>query len=319
MTSDSVDTSYPHLNLGDLIAGAAGQPLGVRSNDHLAGCEHCRREASRWNLVAESVRGLAATASESAQPALPLDTCPRAKAPWRRAMLATASVAAAVVLLVGIGALTGTVHIRFSGSDTEPVLTAVTGCSELRQTDGTLQQLTGSSLVIQTVGGQQVTVTTTRSTFLSTSGPPMNQITDGASVEVRGYRSGRAVRAAFVTVGQPFSAVNRSGFVPLTGTVEDATTAGFTLVTVTGTQLVVTINDSTLVIVPHANPSQLQLGTTVFAVGYAAPEGTLSARAVAAVSQLVPGLHANFRVKSCSSNSIVEALGGISATRATTS
>ena len=58
MNTDSADTRFPHLDLEDLIAGAAGQPVGDRAREHLAGCEHCQLEASRWNLVAGGVRGL---------------------------------------------------------------------------------------------------------------------------------------------------------------------------------------------------------------------------------------------------------------------
>ena len=70
----NADTRFPHLDLEDLIAGASGQPAGDRAREHLAGCEHCRREANRWNLVADGVRGLAATAPGAAQPARPRRT-----------------------------------------------------------------------------------------------------------------------------------------------------------------------------------------------------------------------------------------------------
>ena len=204
-------------------------------------------------------------------------------------MLVAGSAAAALVLLVGVGAVTGLVHVHLSGPSTETALTAVTGCTQLEQADGTLEQVNGSSLVIQTASGQPVTVTTTASTFVSMSGALLSDITDGASVMVRGYSSGGTIAAAIVTVGQPFSAVNPPGFVPLQGTVSDASTAGFTLVTSSGTRVPVTTSDDTLVVVPHASPGQLQAGATIFAVGHAGPDGTLSARAVAAVSQLPSG------------------------------
>ena len=149
--------------------------------------------------------------------------------------------------------------------------------------------MNGSSLVIKTASGQQVTVTTTATTFVSMSGPLLGDIKDGASVMVRGSRSGGTINAAIVTVGQPFSAVNPPGFVPVQGTVSDASTAGFTLVTSSGTRVPVTTSGGTLVVVPHASPGQLQAGATIFAVGHAGPDGTLSARAVAAVSQLPAG------------------------------
>jgi hypothetical protein len=315
MNTDPADSRNPHLDLGDLIAGAAGQPIGDRARDHLAGCEHCRREATRWTLGADGVRGLGAAAPGAAQPARPRRAGRRVLAgPWRRAMLVAGSAAAALVLLVGIGEVTGYVHVHLSGPGTQTVLTAVTGCTQVQQADGTLEQVNGSSLVIQTASGQPVTVTTTATTFVSMSGALMSDITDGASVMVRGHSSDGTIAAAIVTVGQPFSAVNPAGFVPVQGTVADASTAGFTLVTSSGARVPVTTSSDTLVVVPHASPGQLQAGVTIVAIGHAGPDGTLSAGAVAAVSQLPSGghLNAHFSVRDCSPSSIQEALGAIS-------
>jgi hypothetical protein len=313
MNTDAADTRNPHLDIGNLIAEAAGQPVGDRAKEHLAGCEHCQLEASRWHLVADGVRSLAATESVAAEPAWPRRTRQRVPIPWRRGALMVGSAAAALVLLVGIGALTGLVHVHVSsGPSTEPVLTAVTGCAQLEQANGTLEQVNGSSVIIQTISGRSVTATTTASTFLSASGALLSDITDGASVMVRGSMSDGKIEAAFVTVGQPFTAVNPPGFVPVQGTVTDAGPAGFILVTSTGTRIPVTTSHGTLVVVPHAGLGQLQVGASVFAIGNAGPDGTLSARAVAAVSQLPPGIHASVRVKSCAPSSIIEALGAIS-------
>ncbi len=313
MNADPTDTRYPHLDLEDLIAGAAGQPIGDRARDHLAGCEHCQLEANRWNLVADGVRGLAAAAPGTAQPARPRRTGQRVPAgPWRRAMLVAGSAAAALVLLIGLGEVTGVVHVHFGNNGTETVLTAVTGCAQLQQADGTLEQVNGSSLVIKTASGQPVTVITTATTFVSMSGALLGDIRDGASVMVRGHSSGTTIKAAIVTVGPPFSAVNPAGFVPVQGTVSDASTVGFTLVTSGGTRVPVTTSGGTLVVIPHARPGQLQPGTTIFAVGRAAPDGTLTARAVAAVSQLPSGAQIGVSVKDCSPRSIDEALGAIS-------
>jgi hypothetical protein len=316
MNADPTGTRYPHLDLGDLVAGAAGQPVGDQAREHLASCEHCQREANRWNLVADGVRGLAAAAPETAQPARPRRTrrhvLPR---PVRHGLLAVGSVAAALVLLVAIGCAAGFVHVHFGGGGTQTTLTAVTGCSQLEQADGTLEQVHGTSLVIKTASGQPVTVTTTATTFVSMSGALLSHITDGASVMVRGPTSDGTITAAIVTVGQPFSAVSPPGFVPLQGTVSDAGTAGFTLVTSSGNRVPVTTSGDTLVVIPHASPGQLQAGTTIFALGRAGPDGTLSARAVATVSQLPAGGHLNVsvRVRDCSPSSIDEALGAISA------
>ena len=143
----------------------------------------------------------------------------------------------------------------------------------------------------------------------------LSDITDGASVMVRGSSSDGTIAAAIVTVGPPFSAVNPPGFVPVRGTVSDATTAGFTLVTSTGTRVPVTTSSDTLVVVPHASPGQLQAGATIFAVGHAGPDGTLLARGVAAITQFRSGatLHVSVSVRDCSPSSITEALAAISA------
>jgi hypothetical protein len=309
----TADTRDPHLDLGDLIAEAAGQPVGDRAREHLAGCAHCRLEADRWGLVADGVRSLAATAPEPAQPLGPRRPARRAQAPWRRAMVVAGSAAAALVLLAGVGAAVGVVHVHLSGPKAPTVLTAVSGCDQLEQADGTLEQVDGSRLVVQVASGPPLVVTTTASTLVSMSGPLVSDITDGAPVMVRGHTSGATIQAAIVTVGQPFSAVNPPGFTPVEGTVSGATTAGFTLVTPSGARFVVTTSGSTLVVVPHASPGQLRAGTRVIALGTAGPDGTLSARAVAAVSQLPGGtLHAQMNVKDCSQSSIAYALGAIS-------
>jgi len=293
MNTGPADT---HLDLGDLIAEATGQPIDDRARNHLARCEHCRAEADRWNLVGGGVRRLAAATPEPTQPARPggpRHTRLRVLAGSRRRTVLAASVAAALVLLGAFGYwASGFVHIRFGtpGNGPGTVLTAVSGCTGLEQAVGRLEQVNGSSLVIKTASGQPVTVTTAASTFVSMSGPLRSEITDGASVVVAGPRSGGTIGAVTVTVGPPFSAVKSPGFVSVRGTVSDVSSAGFTLVTSTGTRVPVITNGDTLVIVPHASLGQLHHGATIFAVGHAGSGGTLSARAVAAVTQLPPGV-----------------------------
>jgi hypothetical protein len=315
MNTDPAGTRSPHLDLEDLIAEVTGQPIDDRAREHLTRCEHCRTEVNRWDVVASGVRGLAGDGvhgAAEAQPGRARRTGQRVLAgPWRRAMLVAGSAAAALVLLVGIGAATGYVHI--SGHSTQATLASVTGCTQLEQTDGILQQVNGTSLVIKTASGQPLTVTTSASTFVSASGPLLSDITDGASVDVRGSSAGGTIAAAIVTVGQPFSAVNPAGLVPVQGTVSDASTAGFTLVTSTGTRIPVTTSGDTLVVVPHASPGQLQAGTTIFVLGQAGPDGTLSARGVAAITQFQSGatLHVSTSVRDCSPASIAEAIGAL--------
>jgi hypothetical protein len=314
MNADPPGTRSPHLDLADLIAGAADQPVGDQAREHLASCERCQREAARWNLVADGIRGLASAAPETApHPPARHTRRPVVAGRWRRALLVAGSAAAALVLLVGVGELTGVVHVRFGNNGPETVLTAVTGCSRIEQADGTLEQVNGSTLIIRTASGQPVTVTTTAATFMSRSGALLGDIPDGASVMVRGARSGGTIKAAFVTVGPPFSAVNPPGFAPVRGTVSDASTAGFTLVTSSGARIPVTTSSDTFVVIPGTRPGQLRPGDTIFALGRAGPGGTLAARAVAAVSPTRPEAHIGVSVKDCSPRSIDDAISAISA------
>jgi hypothetical protein len=307
MNAGPADTHSSHLDLEDLIAEVTGRPVDARAREHLTRCEHCRAEANRWDLVAGGVRGLAAAAPEPAQPSQPRPIRPRVLAGARRRTVLAASAAAALVLLAAAGYGAATALARHAPG---PVLTAVGGCPALMQAQGTLEQVKGTSLVIGTASGQLATVTTTASTFVSMSGPLLGDITDGASVDVRGHGSGGTIAAAIVTVGPPFSAVNPRGFVPVRGTVSDASTAGFILVTSAGTRVRVTTSGATLVIVPHASVGQLQVGTTIFAAGHAGPDGTLSARAVAAITQLPSGgrLNVSMSGRGCSPASIAAAL-----------
>ena len=318
MNTGPADTSSTHLDLGDLIAEVNGQAIDDRAREHLARCEHCRAEANRWGLIAGGVRGLMAATPEAAQPARPQHTRPRVPAgPRRRTILAAAAAVLVILGAVGYGA-SNFVHITFGtpGTGAGTVLTVVSGCAGLEQTAGRLERVNGSSLVLKTASGQPVTVTTTPSTFTSMSGPLRSAIRNGASVMVRGARSGGALAAAIITVGPPFRAVSPSGFVPVQGTVSDASTAGFTLVTAGGARVRVTTSGDTLIVVPHASLSQLRAGATTVAVGHAGPDGTLSAQAVTQIVQLPSEgpfgmhavLHAGVHLRGCSPSAIAAAL-----------
>jgi hypothetical protein len=316
MNADPADTRSPHLDLEDLIAEVTGRAKDDRAREHLTHCEHCRAEAGRWDLVAGGVRGLTAATPEPAPPAWPRHTRPRVLTGPRRRTLMAAAAAALVLGAVGYGATT-TLTRHPPGA----VLTAVSGCATLEQANGTLERVSGSSLVIKTAGGRPVTVTTTASTSVSMSGALLSDITDGASVMVHGLGSGATITAAIVTVGPPFGAVNPPGFVTVQGTVSDASTAGFTVVTSSGTRVPVTTGGNTLVVVPHAGLGRLPTGSTIFALGDAGPDGTLSAKGVAALSQLPPGpgprlhvsAHVHASVRDCSPGSIADAISAIGA------
>lgn len=304
MNADPADTRSPHLDLGDLIAEVTGQAIDDRAREHLTRCEHCGAEANRWNLVAGGVRGLAAATPEAAPPARPRHNRPRVLAgPRRRTMLA-ASAAAALVLLGGAGYGVMAALTRHAPGT---AVTAVSGCATLEQAGGTLEQVNGSSLVIKTASGQPVSVTTMASTTVIVAGALLSDITDGASVIVRGPSSDETIAAAIVTVGPPFSGTSTvpPGFVAIQGTVSDASTAGFTVVTSGGTRVPVTTSGDTVVVVRHASLGQLQAGATTVAVGHAGPDGTLPA---VDVLQPPPGSQFQVTVRSCSPASIDHAV-----------
>jgi hypothetical protein len=317
MNAGPADTRSPHLDLEDLIAEVTGQGIDGPAREHLARCEHCRAEANRWDLVAGGVRELAAATLPPAQPARPIQPARPASPPPTRPRMGfgprtrlAASVAAAVVLIgaVGYGA-SSFIHIKFgtAGTGAGPALVAVGGCTGLEQASGTLRQVNGSNLVINLPSDRPLAVTTTASTFVSmtgASGALLSDITDGASVVVRGHSSGGTIAAAIITVGPPFGAVNPLGYVPVRGTVADASTGGFTLVTSGGTRVPVTTSGSTIVIIPHASLGQLRDGAIVYAIGHVGPRGTLSARAVAQLVQPPAGAQVHTSVRGCSPASL---------------
>jgi hypothetical protein len=240
----------------------------------------------RWNLVADGVCGLAAATPEVAQPVRRRHALAD---PRRRAVLA-ASTAAALVLLGGgaygaVGALTGHAPGTARTGTKAAVLTAVGGCAGLEQASGTLGQVSGSSVVIETASGQPVTVTTTASTLMSVSGAPLSDITDGMPVMVLGTSSAGTIAADNVIVGVQKRILGPKGIgaaagTTVQGTVSDASSAGFTVVTADGTRVPVTISSDTVVTVPHASLAQLKAGATTIAFGYVGSDGSLSAIAV---------------------------------------
>jgi hypothetical protein len=317
-----MNTDFPHLDLADLLSEATGQEADHRVLEHLASCGDCRAEADRWNLVAAAVRGLADAAPEVAPPARLRHTGRHVLADPRRRNALAAGAAAALVVLGGAGygaaaALTGHAPSSAGAGARAAVLTAVSGCAGLKQASGTLEQVNGDRLVIETPGGRPVTVTTTSSTMLSVmSGAPLSDITDGAPVTVLGSSSDGAIAADNVTVGQTKPAPggptksdsgsvlktksgggpvvkakqkNGTGSVGSTepapngivqGTVADADAAGFTVVTSSGTRVPVTTSGDTRVSVLHASLAQLRAGAATVAVGYAEPDGALAATVV---------------------------------------
>jgi hypothetical protein len=307
------DTQVPHLDLEDLITAANGQAISDRAQEHLADCERCRAEANRWNLVADGVRGLVDAVPEMAGPAQPQLTGPHVLAgPKRRTALATIA-AAAVLLIAGASygvnaALTGRASTT-ARTGTTVALASVRGCHGLKQADGTLKQVNGTSLVITTASGEPVTVTTTASTLVSML-VPLSYITDGAPVMVAGPSSGGTITALHINIGSRVIGGGHltvpPGFAAARGTVTRAGAAGFTLVTARGTQITVTTSSRTQVHItpPNATVSQLRIGIATIAVGHIGPHRTLSAMGV--LQQ--PGYHGGITVNGCSPGSIDDAI-----------
>jgi hypothetical protein len=312
MNADATDTRSSHLDLGDLIAEAAGQPIGDWARVHLVSCEHCQLEARRWNLVAGGIRGLAAAAPEVAQPARPRRTGRLVPAgTWRRALLVVGSAAAALVLLAGVGVVAGVVHVHL-GNSSETTLTAVTGCAQLEQTNGTLERVNGNSVVIKTASGQPVTVTTTATTKLTASGALTGEITEGAAVLVAGTGSDGTITADLILVNGPAS-LNIPGTVTVRGTVSDVTTAGFTVTTSGRIRVQVTTSGGTSVTIFQASLGQLQVGGSTVVIGRPVPDGSLSALGVVQPPTWPSGAHTSVSMRDCSPASIDHAIMALGA------
>jgi hypothetical protein len=322
-----MNPASPHLDLAELLADVNGDAENPQARGHLAACESCRAEARRWGTVADGVRDLV---SATPDPDLAMSFLPRrgglADRRWhaRHAKLVT-SAAAALVLLGGAGygltaALSG--HATSPAASTRTAaLTSVSGCAGLVQAAGTLQQLNGTSLVIQTSSGQSLTATTTSSTLLSQSWGTTSDITDGASVVVIGAESDGTIAADMVNVGTlggkklppggsgKQTTVTPPGLTTVQGTAADVTTGGFTVVESDGTQVPVTTSAQTRVVIPRATLSELQTGENTLVVGYAGPDGTLSATVVIQNRKpLAGGGKANITVNGCSPGSIDTAI-----------
>ena len=301
-----------HLDLEELLAEVDGEAVSDLARAHLATCGRCHADALRWGTVAGGVHELRTDGSPL--PALVRLPAQAGRKPRITIGAAAAAAAAAVLLLGGAGygltaALTGHVAGPAGTSTKTAALTAVSGCTGLKQASGTLEQVNGASLVIKTASGQAVTVTTTASTLVSVDAAPLSDITNGASIAVAGPGSGGTIAATTVVVGWPHSndkTLRLPGGVAVEGIVANASPGGFTVITSAGTRVPVTTSSGTGVNVSHASPSQLRAGGTTFAVGRSRPDGTL-----AAITVLQPGFYGirlNWQVKGCSPASVDAAI-----------
>jgi hypothetical protein len=224
--------------------------------------------------------------------------------------LAAAAVAA-VVLIAGASygvsaALTGHAPRSASTGPQAAALTSVNGCPKLKQADGTLEQVNGTSLVIKTASGHLVIKTATGHLVTAMFRAPLSDVTNGTRVTVIGSRSGETIAARNVLFGWPISGLESGkppGPVAAYGTVTGAGAAGFTLVTGSGTRIPVTTSSRTDVEIPPraGTVSQLRTGIFTVAVVQAGPHRTLSATAV---MQPPPVRDAKLAVGGCSHSSV---------------
>ncbi|HTT53419.1 MAG TPA: hypothetical protein VMH35_18660 [Streptosporangiaceae bacterium] len=234
----------------------------------------------------------------------------------------------------GLGALPGTA----AG------LTAVHGCPGKYITAGTLEQVSGTWLILQpandqdhqdrTWRAQPVTVATSRSTVITrpVSGT-VSDITDGSHVVVQGTWSGGRLAAAEVGIeaalpapssfGPPVShhlrkLMSKGGLGPpaATGMVVDVHDGGFTVLTQgpfpgAPARVQVTTSNSTRVVTKaSASLSQLDPGANVVAVGQIGSHGVLTASTVAeppVLEIVLAGGPARLRPSGCSASAITTA------------
>ncbi len=310
----SVESQH-HLDIEDLLLAADGELRDEGARAHLASCVVCRSDTDCWRTVGLGVRhvaaqavppptpvaeGASATSSGSRSPAVLPAAFWHADERLRRRVLVGA--VAAALLAVGAGVYGATVSQGGNGAPpgSPPAtavragLTAVNGCPSLAAVTGTLEQLSGSELVIAASDGQSVAITTGASTRMigSESNGTLEDISNGAQVAVSGTASDGTIAAATVTVGaidtvKPFEPPQPSGAPVKVGTVSGAHTGGFTVVSSGGTRTSVTTTASTAVIVLRTLAvQQLQLGRFTVAVGNTSGEGgTLVAGAIEQVPQ----------------------------------
>jgi hypothetical protein len=174
-------------------------------------------------------------------------------------------------------------------------LTAVTGCPGLAATSGTLEQIDGTQLVVQTWDGQTVTVTTSGSTTVrAEAAGSVSDITDGTSVIVHGTPQDTTLAAQNVLANLaqllPHGG-RRSGRIPpphavkqrpaIAGTASEVHAGGFTVTQQGGPPVHVTTSAATVVdTLVAASFGQLRTGVRVIAVGQSAPDGDLAASTV---------------------------------------
>ena len=292
----------PHLDLEELLAGVAGQPLREQARGHLTACPDCRAELAGWEKAAGGTQLLVAATD---LPPWRFPAAGTAARPRRRALLMAA--AAAAVLAAG-GTTWG---LAGSGSGTPATtagLTAVTGCPGLAVTSGTLERIDGTKLVVRTRQGQDVTVTASAASAVHIEEPgSLSDITDGARVLVtsdpaRTTPTTLAARNILVNLSPLLAQPVRPGgrattslkpgqlFVLGNGAVSDVHPGGFTVSLRFGPPIHVTTSPATVVdLMSAGHLSELRTGVHINIVGQSRSDGTLAAATVEQGADL-PGI-----------------------------
>lgn len=281
-----MSTTSPHLTLEELTSATSpGAPAG----EHLAACAECAAEAASWAAVAA---GIQLIAGGPQPPSAVLDAVRRAietdRRGMRRPVLAASAAAATVALAAGGYGLSGALG---PGGQATPARAQVaadltaTGCSGVDLTKGALKQVIGQELVLTAPNGTAVTVTISASTtILRGIAGRLGDIADGDHVLVSGLFRGGVIAAGIIAITPSSLPAPSAAAKPGVGqgTVADAVSGGFEVVTASGTRVPVTTSATTRVtITQRASLSQLQTGDGTVAVGAAGPGGTLAASTVA--------------------------------------
>jgi hypothetical protein len=282
------------------------------------------REAARARLIAAA----------SAPPAHP--------ARRRNAMVAVTAAAALVAAGTGYGlaAAHGDTPRATAAARSRPAsprgaaagFTTVQGCPGTYITAGTIEQLSGTQLVIQPANAKPVSVATSSSTVISVpAAGTVSDITDGSQVVVEGTPSGQTLAATKVGISAalpppssfapaPPKAGNtralRSSAIPLVtiGTVVNSRDGSFAVVVPAPAdlQIQVTTSSSTQVVTTaSASLAQLNLAANAVAVGQIGSNGVLTASTVAESAPdnnaLMPGGPVKLRTSGCSASAITTA------------
>jgi Domain of unknown function (DUF5666) len=310
-------STEPHLDLEEMLAEVAGAPLSGRARDHLASCPDCRSGAAGWGAASDGVQLLVAATE------LPPWQFPAGAAghrPRRRALI-TAAAAAAVLAASGTtwGLTSGRTPVVKAG------LTAVTGCPGLAATSGLLQQINGTTLVVQAPDGHDVTVTTSSATAVRAEVTgSVSDIADGTQVLVHGTPQGNTLAAQSVIVNlgallpqrpspgkRPAPPTANPGPGIAKGIVSDVHAGEFTVTQPLGRRVQVTTSGTTTVDTMVASSvGHLTTGVHVIVVGHSEADGTLAASTVEQGAtlpsvQMVPGKSAT---GTCDPSAVASAL-----------